>query len=362
LLAAVWVMIRMPRGLFSAGGFLLPCLVGGLGMIGSLANGYIIYYQVLLPSLVVMAGLGVAALGSWRLPMGKWAAGLAAGATVAYLAVFQAQAWRLSPEEASRFKYGPGLLSDLRLARALEQLTDPQERIYQWGMASGLNYYSRREPGSGLILHHLLYFSPADVKARLAARVKQDLEDHPPAFFILTAWSGDYRTNEIFQWLRKDYRFFGSFDKYLVFERRQRPRRPPDFKRRVAELMAPELPPRPWEDQVLFAGRPDVAGTPERRLAESGRPDAYGRLMREGNALAREGRWPEAFDRWVQAHLADITAPETKANQGVYYERTGEDYMALSQYQIGAVRIGPPWDAYYRDALLRLVQKAENQE
>lgn len=351
-------------------GLLMAYVLGGMLMVGSLAGHFTVYYQIFMPLLTVFFALALHELRVRLAPhsrLSRGAAALVGLAGLGALSAYAGQYLATSPEDLSRRKFGEGLVAEQKLGRLLEVLTQPEDTIYQWGTAGHLYFFSRRRAASGVVQNHILFFSPEDVQDKVKNKIFSAVFNARPAFIVFSGWIGDFQESMIFQTLHSQYRYFGAFDKMLIFVR--------DDHRYDLRTAANLIKTMDAQDERNLYGRLFLAGrtrTPEfyaeaqreanRKLADRPGEDRYARLLREGNQSAGQGEWAGAMKAWVEAERIASGRPESAANLGVYHENLGAYFLALDHYQIAFHHLGPPWDAYYRQVQRKLILQVQAAE
>ncbi len=141
------------------------------------------YYQLWLPVLVVGCGW---TLGTWA-KSAKPAHGIAANVVgiiiVSHLVGVAIPAFSKDAEEWSRVKYGELFIDTRNYAYELEQILEPGETLYQWGMETGFYHYRKQAPPTGL-----LWYDPAlsgPLAEELSLRIIQDLEAKQPELLVM---------------------------------------------------------------------------------------------------------------------------------------------------------------------------------
>jgi len=186
------------------------------------ANFFSHYYQLWLPVLAVGSGWAIEEIEqkAHRTWAGTTAGILALGSLLAYEIPF----YRLSPVEWSIRKYGAEFLVTQKLGEDLRSLLKPEESFYEWGMQTGLYYWSGHLPPTGAFYNYFLMTGP--LAERLSRRVLTELDRDPPDLFIAIHWmwpgAQRYETHPVYQWARQHYRPFeweahrGSFIFYAL--------------------------------------------------------------------------------------------------------------------------------------------------
>jgi len=142
------------------------------------------YYQLWLPPLCIGTGWSLAVLhvhSRWRV---RWLSRVAA-LTVFLLLLYQVALWYHLPAELwSRLKYGEGVfVASERLGRQLDAMLEQNEAFYEWGSETGLYFYSKRRPPTGVFYHFPLLAGP--LAQELSQRVYDDLTKVKPKVLVV---------------------------------------------------------------------------------------------------------------------------------------------------------------------------------
>ena len=155
--AAIAVRERRARPFGIAGAYLL----GVIPVIALPGMWFPHYYQLALPPIALLGGLGCASLPAsdrLRLPI-RWLAG---GVAVLCLLVHELPNYRKTPEEWSVEKYNSDYFIVARqVGLELATLLGPDETFYHWGTDSSLFFYSRRRPPTAVF-----YAAPYFIRLR----------------------------------------------------------------------------------------------------------------------------------------------------------------------------------------------------
>lgn len=176
------------------------------------------YYQLWLPFLVVSAAWGLEELELSKLC--RPSAPVAVGAAVlAMLLIHELPYYRLTAEEWSRRKYHGLFVASAKMGRELGQILAPGETFYEWGSETGLYFYSKRPPPTGVWDSRPLVDGP--LIPGLSARVLKDLERTQPEL-VLTL---DQETmaspcHPVLQWAKTRYRLWGVRPPFVLYVRK----------------------------------------------------------------------------------------------------------------------------------------------
>jgi hypothetical protein len=203
---------------------LLGLLIGTWIAVALPGRFYRHYYQFWLPPLVVAAGWALQALGELaQKDTGSraypWLPRLMGIAALAILLVYELPLYRLSADQWSQRKHGDHYLAIMRMWEELGRILQPDETLYQWGVADGLYFYSQRRPASGVIFLWPVILGP--LAPSLTTRVLAELKRSPPEIFI-TKWENlsreDEKRHPVVRWFLSHYQFWyqrGSFVLYF---------------------------------------------------------------------------------------------------------------------------------------------------
>lgn len=168
------------------------------------------YYQLWLPVLCVGAGWGVGLLRQrFHTQPARWLAPAVGLALVGLLLAGQAPYYRLSAEEWSLKKYGPLYLETKKLGLEIKDNLPATESIYEWGMESGIYFYSQRRRACGLdwagLTPRNTIIDRNPLYPEWTKRYRQDLENNKPTILVVNEPLG---SGENLDWLMPRYRPF----------------------------------------------------------------------------------------------------------------------------------------------------------
>lgn len=193
---------------------ILAVLVGSAFAVAAPGRFYPHYFQLLLPSLVLAAVIGVTKALSH-----PGVRRFVAIAVLVVLGTLQFQSLRLPPDEWSRRKFGDVFLDEIRLADYLKTHVKPGEFFWQLGPQPGLYLLTETVPASGVIYDYpLLRNSP--VRHRLAGRVIAELKKNRPQKVAVRVDRERRVDSRIGAWIRQHYRLIedeGPVDGYRLW-------------------------------------------------------------------------------------------------------------------------------------------------
>jgi hypothetical protein len=198
---------------------LIALFVGTVVELISPGQFYMHYYQLLLPILAIFPALFISDL--YRILSGRSrAAALSVVivfflASTGYLVYYQAKFLRMTPNEVSIKKYGPGFLQSKRMGLYIKERTGPCETVYEWGKDTGM-------AAPIIFISHFYEGSPKGMVERRKITY-ESVVANPPAYLIYnmrTRWVDD----KIFDALiEKKYKLIGSrYMRYIVYEKKDR--------------------------------------------------------------------------------------------------------------------------------------------
>jgi hypothetical protein len=163
------------------------------------------YFQLWLPWLAIGGGAGLVVAASlvrsaWRVPVT-----VAAGAALLLAPVREVAAGlRQSPQEISYAKYGNYFVASADLGAQIDRMLLPHETFYEWGNETGLYFYSRRRPATG-VFYNIPLMSGSG-KRPLRNRVLTELSSAPPELLVVVkdAMPLDERVT-LLKWLSEQY-------------------------------------------------------------------------------------------------------------------------------------------------------------
>ena len=183
---------------------LVGCLLGTFLAVSIPGKFFVHYYQLYLPVLVVGAGWGVVATAN---VLQRWAVAQMAGILILGCLLYHIiPDCRISSEAWSRQSYGGRSFIEFeRCGRAVNQMLEPDECFYLWGVDTSVYYYSDRRPASGIFWADRLLSGPS--KAQATQKVIADLEKNQPPL-ILIEDNKDLvpsQDNPVYQWVSTNY-------------------------------------------------------------------------------------------------------------------------------------------------------------
>jgi hypothetical protein len=160
---------------------LAGCLLGICFAVSIPGKFFPHYYQLYLPVLAVGAGWGVATSAN---KMQNWAvAQIIGGVALICLVGHIIPDCQKSGKLWSRIKYGDDFIEFERCGHSVNQLLQPDECFYIWGVDPSVYYYSDRRPASGIFWADRLLYGPS--KTWATQKVIADLEKTQPQLILM---------------------------------------------------------------------------------------------------------------------------------------------------------------------------------
>lgn len=116
------------------------------------------YYQFFLPFICLSVGSASKAI---------------AIASLLFTVLIEALNYKLTPDEWSVKKFGEVFLKSKEMGLKLKKSLPPETMLYQFGAETGLYFYSKFTPASGIFYDYPLIYGP--FKKELSKRVERDL-------------------------------------------------------------------------------------------------------------------------------------------------------------------------------------------
>jgi hypothetical protein len=194
----IWDPLRR-RALGFAGAFAL----GTWAAIALPGRAYPHYFQLWLPLFSVMAAWSFVALQKAVAPRGSLIANAGPASLILVLFLGQAPNYFLAPDEWSRRKSGSLYVASRNRALAINGLLAPGETFYEWGAETGLYFYSRRRPPTGVFYNLPLLRGP--LSSTLSARVLRDLAANRPELVVIPVGSPLPLHQPVLAWIGTTY-------------------------------------------------------------------------------------------------------------------------------------------------------------
>ncbi len=212
LLALVWSWLARRR--LSARGTASPSTPAVGALLGAYALGvalavalpgrsYCHYYQLWLPLLPVVAAWALVRLRLALPSSGRSTARALGVALLGVVVLLQVPSYLLSPDQWSMRKYGSLFVATRRAAAQIDKVLTPGETFYEWGAETGLYFYTRRDPPTGVFFNYPLLQGP--LVRTLSARVIRDLAVARPELVIVATPDAASFSNPVMQWVAQRY-------------------------------------------------------------------------------------------------------------------------------------------------------------
>jgi hypothetical protein len=170
------------------------------------AKYYPHYYQLWLPALAVGAAWGIVTLG--EIMTKRFLPYVFTACAAAAILIFEMPQFYFTPEQLTQAKYGDDLFAKTRdMSFEVNKLLAPDETFWEWGAETGLYFYSKRKPPSGVIYNYALkYLSDPALTERLDRRVISDLSAKPPELIVFYSPTPGSFSNKVLLWIDANYR------------------------------------------------------------------------------------------------------------------------------------------------------------
>jgi hypothetical protein len=178
------------------------------------------YYQYWLPVLAVTVAWTIEEWGRLAERYSLWVKCAAGSIILIFMVAHEFPNYKISPEEWSRKKYKEEFVESKEMGEEIRRILKPGETFYEWGAESGLYYYSRLSPPSGVMFFWHLYGWP--YSAAMINRVVKDLEKAQPELFLIPEWwlPDIIFPNPVLSWFSTRYRPFSLQRSFILFARR----------------------------------------------------------------------------------------------------------------------------------------------
>jgi len=216
----IWAVLIKPKELRRPWLLLVGLIIGSHIAVALPGKWYPHYFQYWLPVFVVTAAWTIEEWGSLAERYSLWIKCYAGSIILIFMVAHESPNYKISPEEWSRKKYGEQFVESKEMGEEIRRILKPGETFYEWGAESGLYYYSRKSPPSGVVLNYHLYGWPYG--AGLVNRVVKDLEKAQPELFLIPERlvSGIKFPNPVLSWFSTRYRPFSLQRSFILFARR----------------------------------------------------------------------------------------------------------------------------------------------
>jgi 4-amino-4-deoxy-L-arabinose transferase-like glycosyltransferase len=184
------------------------------------------YFQLVLPVLVVGGGWGIVSLADlfrrrWIRP------NLVAGWLVlALLLAHEVPNYFIHPDNWSVQKYGNEIfVRTASLAQWLKERLKPDETFYEIGNETGLYFYSRKRPPSGVFFGIPLLSGPKPLAFKLMHRIISDLDREKPELVILRKYfysnlQKEWPGNPLDGWVNRNYLLYRTWEDFILMAKR----------------------------------------------------------------------------------------------------------------------------------------------
>lgn len=116
----------------------------------------------------------------------------------------------------SKKKYGMVFYNTKIVGKEIMQVTNEDEKIFQWGHETGIYFYSKRRPASGRFF--VVAFLYGNKKDEYINRTLEEFTRNPPSLVIMpSAYSSNDR---LVKWILKNYEEIGNHEERAEMERK----------------------------------------------------------------------------------------------------------------------------------------------
>ena len=173
------------------------------------------YYQFWLPFLAICSAktLELIAFREEKNASGIKFMGMA---VILLIFVLQSRYFLIPSKEWARLKYGELFVETQQVGRVINDVLKPDETFFNWGLDSGLYFYSQKPIPSGAGIW-LLIVMGGPLTSEFIPKIQEDLRSSDPELLIVS----DYlpkRKHPLFQWLMERYEIFPDNSPYKPFE------------------------------------------------------------------------------------------------------------------------------------------------
>jgi hypothetical protein len=216
----IWAMLEKPKGLRRPWLLLLGFIIGSHITVSLPGKWYPHYYQYWLPVLAVTAAWTIEEWGRLAERYSLWVKCSVGSIILISLVAYEFPNYKISPDEWSRKKYGEIFVESKEMGEEIRRILKPGETFYEWGAESGLYYYSRLSPPSGILFYWHVFGWP--YSAVMVNRVVRDLEKARPELFLIKDESGRdiIFPNPVLSWFSTRYQPFAQRGFFILFARR----------------------------------------------------------------------------------------------------------------------------------------------
>ncbi len=173
------------------------------------------YYQFWLPFLAISSAKALEAIAFGDGKDNASGLRFMGTAIVLLLVVLQVRYYSLSSKEWAKIKYGNLFVDTQRVGRIINDTLKSGETFYNWGLDSGLHFYSQKPIPSGAGMWPLVVMGGPLAKEYMP-RIQADLIRNNPELLIVA----DYlpKQHPLFHWLLTRYEIFPDNSPYKPFE------------------------------------------------------------------------------------------------------------------------------------------------
>lgn len=217
-ITCIWAIFVKTKGKRRPWLLLLGDIIGSHIAVSLPGRWYPHYFQYWLPVFSITIAWTIEEWGHLANSYSKMVKGSAGFMILLFLVLQVFPSYRFSALEWSLQKYGEVYVESKEMGEKIRNLLKPGETFYEWGHETGLYYYSRQSPPSGVIFCWHLYGWPYG--SNLSNRVVKDLEKAQPELFLIREnemFSELISPNPVLIWFSKRYRPFSLYRSFILF-------------------------------------------------------------------------------------------------------------------------------------------------
>ncbi len=176
--------------------------IGAFLAVGASSYFFPHYFQLVLPPLCIAAAWTLATLHEQGHRYTVRAVTVCLGMI---LLAYETPRYFWPAEQWSQIKYEDRFTSVSRMGETINRILQPDETFYNWGNDSGLYFYSKRHPPTGVFYYHPLVKGP--LQSPLSQKTLGDLERTQPELVVISKYmmQPDSGKSPIVPWILKHY-------------------------------------------------------------------------------------------------------------------------------------------------------------
>lgn len=218
----IWAILVKQKELRRPWLLLAGLIIGSHIAVALPGKWYPHYYQYWLPVLAVTAAWTIEEWGRLAERYSPWLKCSAGSIILIFLVAHEFPNYKISPEEWSRKKFREIHVESKAMGEEIRRILKPGETFYEWGAESGLYYYSRLSPPSGVMFFWHLHGWGWPYSATMINRVVKDLEKAQPELFLMLEGRVPdiISPNPVLSWFSTRYQPFSLQRGFILFSRR----------------------------------------------------------------------------------------------------------------------------------------------